>query len=188
MCGLVVVMVLVAGGTAFADSPGTTVTVTPSTNLNPAGQNVSVSGTGFGVGGTGAILQCIVRDEFTEDCSDNIGTFTATASGAFGPVVVTVSRNFTAGGSPATCSVATPCSIWAVKNFTPQNAHAPITFITASSEHCSLLHSRRSLFNARIDQAQAALGPSEFSRLEALRAIGNAQIDKALAYCSASSS
>ena len=38
-------------------TPGTFLTVTPSTNLS-ASHNVSVSGTGYGNGGTAVILQC----------------------------------------------------------------------------------------------------------------------------------
>ena len=94
---------------ALADTPGTTLTVTPNTNLNPSGQVVQVSGTGFGASGTGTIVQCIPIDASgAEDCSESLATFTTNASGAFGGVSVSVASSFTAAGSPRTCSSTRP--------------------------------------------------------------------------------
>ena len=123
----------------LADTPGTSLMVSPNTNLNPAGQSVSVSGTGFGPSGSGSIQQCIPVDDFgTEECSDNIGTFTTNASGVFGPVNVTVSQSFVAAAVQRTCSVTTPCALFATMNAQPQNDHAPIAFASPAATLRSL--------------------------------------------------
>ena len=114
-------------GAALADTPGTTLTVSPSTNLVPTGQAVSVSGSGFGSASTGLIRQCVVIAG-TEECSEALATFTTNAQGLFGPVSVTVSDTLTTDGGVRTCSSAQPCSLYAAMNAQPQNDHAPITF------------------------------------------------------------
>ena len=128
LTAVIAVSLVVGAGTAFADTPGTDLIVSPNQNLNPAGQSVAVSGTGFGPNGTGVIQQCIQVDEFTEECSNNIGTFPTSANGLFGPVSVTVMANFTPDATPRSCSASQPCSVFAEMDAQPQNAHEPITF------------------------------------------------------------
>jgi hypothetical protein len=123
-------LLLIGGGIAFADTPGTNLTVTPSANLDPTGHTAAVSGTGFGDNGTGTIRQCVVILG-TEACSENLGTFTTNAFGLFGPTNVTVTANFTAESQPRSCSAATPCSLYASMNAGPENAHEPIAFATS---------------------------------------------------------
>ena len=127
---VVLALLVVTGATmaASADTPGTTLTVTPNASLNPTGQTVQASGTGFG-DGTGAIYQCIPLNDGlgSEVCSEALAAFTA-SGGTFGPVNVTVSATFTADGLQTTCSVAAPCSLWAARDAAPQNDHAPIAF------------------------------------------------------------
>ena len=120
---------VVPAGVTLADTPGTTLTVSPSTNLAPTGQAVSVSGTGFGSAFTGHIYQCVVIAG-TEECSQaHLATFSTTSQGFFGPVSVTVSDTLTTDGGVRTCSSARPCSLFAEMNAMPQNDHAPITFM-----------------------------------------------------------
>jgi hypothetical protein len=77
------------------------------------------------------------RGKSTEDCTANIGTFTTNASGAFGPVSVTVRQNITAEGVPRVCSASQPCSLFAAMNAQPQNAHEPITFLDTTPPTCT---------------------------------------------------
>lgn len=158
---VVAALLVIAAGTASADTPGTTLTVAPSTNLAPAGQTVAASGTGFGTSGSGTIVQCIV-DQATEVCSDPIGTFTTNASGTFGPVNVTVTATFTAGGGPQVCSAARPCSLFAAMNAQPQNDHSPITFAstavapTVTTDAASAVTTTGAQLNATINAGGAA--------------------------------
>jgi hypothetical protein len=117
-------------GVTLADTPGTTLTVSPSTNLAPTGQAVSVSGSGFGPASTGLIRQCVAIAG-TEECSAALATFTTNAQGLFGPVSVTVSDTLTTDGGVRTCSFAQPCSLYAAMNAQPQNDHAAITFMSS---------------------------------------------------------
>ena len=92
-------------------TPGTFVTVTPSTNL-PSPATVSVSGTGFRNNWTGYVLQCGVQPEQNlMDCVDR-GTVTTNGQGAFGPVNFTVTVTFQPLGAPAIDCRTTTCNVF----------------------------------------------------------------------------
>ncbi|MEW6155525.1 MAG: hypothetical protein AB1673_16295 [Actinomycetota bacterium] len=124
-----------AANMAFANTPGHSITVNPNTNLNPAGHVVNVSGTGFAANQSGFITQCIVLTGNPDpDCSNNIGTFTTSGAGAFGPIPVTVTNPFTGvnfeGPTTRTCSAQEPCHINATLSNVGGFADEPISFAT----------------------------------------------------------
>jgi hypothetical protein len=177
------------GGLAGADTPGTTVSVNPSTNLN-ATQNVSVSGAGFGANQPGTIrLRMTIGS--TLDFSNNVGTFNTDSSGAFGPVTVTVTRTFTdIGGQQVTCSASQPCEVLASTDQTEQDAAQAITFATPTpTDVCAQLRAQQATVNAQITALQnsipANLPPAQrtavINQLNAVRAQANASFAAALA-------
>jgi hypothetical protein len=179
-------------GSAAADTLGTTVTVTPSTNL-AATQNVAVSGTGFGLNQPGTIRQTITIGG-VEQFGVIIANLTTNSSGAFGPVNVTVTRTFTTiSNTQVTCSATQPCSILAATDQTEQFAHAPITFSTPppppTTNVCAPLRSAQATVNAQINAIIAALPanipPAQraaiIAQLVAVRTFANAGFAAALA-------
>ncbi len=122
-------IILVGAGISFADTPGTTLTVSPATNL-PDNASVNVSGAGFGANVSGFIVQCVPADSMgTDDCSDDIGLFTTNASGTFGPVPVNVTRTFLAGGLQRSCpGTYGNCTVFAEVNTFKAQDHATISF------------------------------------------------------------
>jgi hypothetical protein len=192
-----VVLLTVLGpsvGPAAADTPGTTVNATPNTNLN-AVQNVSLTGSGFAPNQTVTIQQAIQLDPY-EQVSQTSATFTANASGAFGPVNFTVSRTFTTSGAQqVTCSSSQPCSVLAASNGSPfQTDHASISFLSSppTTGTCDRLLAQRAAVNAQltalINALPANLPPAQraqiVNQLAAVRAQANAQFAAALAAAS----
>jgi len=80
------VAVLVSGVTvaaAGANTPGTTLSVFPSTGLTN-GQAVNISGAGFSGGETGSVVACKPNaGTGFDDCGDPVASFTANSSGTF---------------------------------------------------------------------------------------------------------
>jgi hypothetical protein len=184
----VLVGVGVGVGTAAADD-GTTTTVTPSTNLADV-QTVSVSGTGFGANQPGTIRQAIEIGGNLQ-FGTIIANVTTDASGAFGPVSVTVSRTFTTiANTQVTCSTTQPCTVLASTDQTEQFDHAPITFAAPEQPSiCPQLQAQRAATNAQITLVENSLPtnltPAQravyIAQLEAIRANANLQFTVALA-------
>ena len=118
---------------AAADTPGTTLSVTPSATL-PSPASVNVSGTGFGPNGTLRIVEC--TSDFVT-CSDDIGSSPTSPTGTFGPVAVSVAATFTpdGGGAQVDCRVVS-CAVYAQMDAQPQFAHQDITF--AAGPTCTI--------------------------------------------------
>ena len=112
---------------AGAESAGTAVTVTPRSGLtSPA--TVSVSGTGFKTSFTGGILQqCAVQPGLGYEGCRDIGTFTTTAGGAFGPVNVSLLSPYTPDDdSPQVNCRAQVCTVFASTD--EKNAQRVVSF------------------------------------------------------------
>lgn len=81
---------------AAADTPGTTLFVTPINGLADTA-NVTVSGTGFSAGASVGISQCKTNASQTPvSCVPGVGSAFTDAGGSFSGVSVTVNRNFVA--------------------------------------------------------------------------------------------
>jgi hypothetical protein len=115
--------------------------VTPDTSLNPAGQIVLVSGSGFGPLEHFLTFQCHVLEAPppppappNETCVPIVFSHNhADEAGNIGPMAVTVTRTFVGSdGTVHDCATLFGCNIWVVEEESnpPRNAHHPISFVS----------------------------------------------------------
>jgi Neocarzinostatin family len=145
-CGAVLILIGAAVLTPPAvatspegQTPGVTVTVTPSDDLSST-QSVQVSGAGFAASQTITLEECILSTGSIGDCGVSaLGSTSTNASGSFGPVTVSVTRtlNTTSSGS-AHCRIQS-CVVRAVDLGTHSAFHhisfagSPATLTTQAS-------------------------------------------------------
>lgn len=126
IAGVAAMLMVASAPTWGHDLPPSNITVTPSTNL-VNGQNVNVSGTGFGLNGTITIEECSAD---SVSCKTLSNTAVTDNSGAFPNTTVTVLKTFTGDNGPVDCAVS-GCIIHARDPgvATPKHATETITFI-----------------------------------------------------------
>ncbi len=123
--------IVVATLPAGADSPGAVVTPAPATGLAPV-QTISVSGVGSKANYTGGdIHECADLPEVGVESCVQLASFNTNASGAFGPLTVTVRRSFDSdSGDPSVnCSFRT-CTLFAHTD--EKNGHGTLSFVPAA--------------------------------------------------------
>lgn len=110
-----------------------TLTVSPSTNL-PASANVSVGGAGWTANQPGTLQECKFNPALAADECKDIGSFTTSSSGTFGPVAVTVTSTYVSSDNTnVTCLTGNPCRVVAVLNNVAGSESTPISFAGAST-------------------------------------------------------